>query len=454
MRAATWRSRGRGRTAECCIAMSSWIDLRDCWSCSGCVWDWVSGGSTASIRVMAMLFGGLLVVSTGVIVRALVGESAARWAVIICAVVSSAPVLEGYAANGELLSGAVSAAGLAVGVVALSRRHRFRWFFASGLLAGVALSLKQSGFDGSLALAIGLGLGVLFCAGERQTALKSMGALAAGIATIVGALMLHGALTDWSRWWAAVVGYRFHTQSAFTSADWQNLVANLPYAAVVLGASALLALIGVRRVGGRPASARGGSAPRAVLLGLSFVSAALAFLVGGGYWRHYWLLLAAPLSALAGAGLVQLAKFRRTALAAALAPCLAITAWVYAGDQAHINIRAAGDRRAATDEVVAVWFDQSTPRTRRESLRVVRECRRLCGRTSGSRLSVPLGGRCHPSPQRATPSNRVPQRPEARAALHRRIPNAVILRPLWSGRSDLAPRIKGRRRVRSVFSGM
>jgi len=71
------------------------------------VWDWASGGSTASIRVMAMLFGGLLVVSTGVIVRALVGESAARWAVIICAVVSSAPVLEGYAANGELLSGAV-----------------------------------------------------------------------------------------------------------------------------------------------------------------------------------------------------------------------------------------------------------------------------------------------------------------------------------------------------------
>jgi hypothetical protein len=160
-------------------------------------------------------------------------------------------------------------------------------------------------------------------------------------------------LTGWSRWWAAVVGYRFHTQSAFTAADWQNFVATAPYAAVVLGASALLAFVGVRRVGGRGASARG-----PVLLELWLVSAALAFLVGGGYWRHYWLLLAAPLSALAGAGLVQLPKFRRTALAAALAPCVAITAWVYAGDQAHLNIRAAGDRRAATDEVVAVWFDK------------------------------------------------------------------------------------------------
>ena len=88
------------------------------------------------------------------------------------------------------------------------------------------------------------------------------------------------------------------------------------------------------------------------------MSAALAFLVGGGYWRHYWLLLAAPLSALVGAGLAQLGKFRLTALAAALAPCLVVTAWVYAGDQAHINIRAADDRRAATDESVAVWFDK------------------------------------------------------------------------------------------------
>ena len=176
------------------------------------VWDWLSGGSTASIRVMAMLFGGLLVVSTGVIVRELVGESAARWAVIICAVVSAAPVLEGYTANGELLSGAVSAAGLAVGVVALSRQHRLWWFFGSGVLAGVALSFKQSGFDGLLALAVWLALGVLFCASDRRRYQRSVHR--AGVVTVVGALMLHGALTGWSRWWAAVAGYRLHTQRA------------------------------------------------------------------------------------------------------------------------------------------------------------------------------------------------------------------------------------------------
>ena len=84
------------------------------------VWDWLSGGNTGSIRLMAMLFGVLLVVSTGIIVRELAGDVAARFAAMICAVVSAAPVLEGYAANTELLSGAVSAAALAVIVLLIS----------------------------------------------------------------------------------------------------------------------------------------------------------------------------------------------------------------------------------------------------------------------------------------------------------------------------------------------
>ena len=141
------------------------------------------------------------------------------------------------------------------------------------------------------------------------------------------------------------------------------------------------------------------------------MSAALAFLVGGGYWRHYWLLLAAPLSTLAGAGLAQLGKFRLTALAAALAPCLVVTAWVYAGDQAHINIRAADDRRAATDESVAVWFDKH--REPGESLYA------LCGSAAVYADAHQDPG--YPylwttevirAPERAAPSDRVPQRPE------------------------------------------
>ena len=322
------------------------------------VWDWMSGGSTGSIRIMAMLFGVLLVLSTGIAVRELAGDVAARFAAIICAVVSAAPVLEGYAANTELLSGAVSAAGIAVGVLALSKRRPLVWFFASGLLAGIALSLKQTGFDGVLALLVWLTLGMLLCAAQRRTVLQAVAALVAGLMTILGALMLHGALTGWSRWWAAVIGYRLKTQSAFAGADWRNLAATAPYAAVVLGTSAFLAVLGAgtltRDWRGRAAASL---TPQSVVLVSWFVSATMAFLIGGGFWRHYWLLLAAPISALAGVGLAQLPRVRCPMLVATLLPCLAITMWVYAGDQAHINVRAAGDHHAAVDELVARWFE-------------------------------------------------------------------------------------------------
>jgi hypothetical protein len=170
--------------------------------------------------------------------------------------------------------------------------------------------------------------------------------------------MLHGALTGWSRWWAAVAGYRLKTQSAFAGADWRNLAANTPYAAVVLGTSAYLAVLGAGSVTrGLRHRVAASLTPEPVTLVAWLASATMAFLIGGGFWRHYWLLLAAPISALAGVGLALLPKPRHMMLAVTLLPCLAITAWVYAGDQAHINLRAAGDHRAVVDELVAKWFD-------------------------------------------------------------------------------------------------
>lgn len=322
------------------------------------VWDWATGGNTGSIRVMAMLFGVLLVVSTGVIVREVIGETAARYAAVICAVVSAAPVLEGYAANTELLSGAVAAAGLAVGVIAGSKLRPQLWFFGSGLLGGLALSLKQSGFDGVLTLMVWLTLGAVFCRAERKVAVKAIGALGAGLSTVVGALMIHGALTGWSRWWTAVAGYRLGRQSAFARADWRNLAKTIPFAAVVLGAVAIVAWVGVRTVsGGLRDRLRLSLSPGSVVLVVWLGASVASFLIGGGFWRHYWLLLAAPVSALAGVGIAQRAEYKRLLTATILVPCLAITAWVYAGDQARLNIRAAGDHHAAVDERVAKWFN-------------------------------------------------------------------------------------------------
>ena len=320
-------------------------------------WDWLSGGSTASIRIMAMLFGVVLVVSTALVVREVAGSNAARWAAIICGVVSATPVLEGHSANGELISGAVAAAGIVVAVHAGGRHRPLLWFFSAGLLGGLALSLKQSGFDGLTAILGWLVLRAALCRSERRRALKSGVAMLAGLGVVIAILMLHAALTGWARWWSAVAGYRLKTQRAFSGSDWANLLDTGRFAVVTLGTTAIAALVGAFIVV-RPlrSHVRARMLPASVVLVLWVLTATGAFLVGGGFWRHYWLLLAAPLSALAGVALSHAGRFKAIAVTALLVPCLAISGWVFVGSNATLSVRAAADRRSPLDEQVARWF--------------------------------------------------------------------------------------------------
>ncbi len=199
------------------------------------VWDWLSGGHTSSIRVMAMLFGALLVVSTAVLVWQLYGHVAARWAALICAVLSTNPVLEGYMANGELLSGAVATTGLAVSVIGLDRSRFGRWMFAAGFLAGLALSLKQSGFDGLVAMLLWLAIRAVTESDQRPRSLRAAIALCAGATTAIAVLLVHAASTGWQRWWWAIGGYRSSTFSLLNHPSWSTLGHTARYAAVVLG---------------------------------------------------------------------------------------------------------------------------------------------------------------------------------------------------------------------------
>ncbi len=321
------------------------------------LWDWLSGGSTASIRIMAMLFGIVLVVATALIVRELVNDVAARWAAVICGVISASPVLEAHTANGELLSGAVSAAGLAVAAIGLSRPRPLRWFFGSGVLAGLALSLKQSGFDGLLALGGWLVIGAVLVPRTRRSAVRSFGALVAGLSSVLAVLMIHGALTGWSRWWTAVAGYRLRVQSGFASAEWSNLPRTFPVALAVLGTSAVAAVAGAASViGGVRGRSTNRLSARALLLVAWVFAAAVSFFIGGGFWRHYWLLFAAPVSALAGVAMSRIRKLTPIVLVALVAPCLAISTWVFVADSQNINARATEDIRSPIDEDIGEWF--------------------------------------------------------------------------------------------------
>src|SRR6478609_2010106 len=162
------------------------------------LWDWISMDRTWSVHLMAALFGALLVVSTAVVAWKLYEQRAARATALICAVVSSAPIVEGYIANGELLSEAVAATGLAVALVGFDRRHDRRWMFLAGLLAGAAISIKQSGFDAMVAMLVWLAVTAVADRSRRDRAGRAAAWLVAGVVVVISMLLAHAAATGWA----------------------------------------------------------------------------------------------------------------------------------------------------------------------------------------------------------------------------------------------------------------
>ena len=319
------------------------------------VWDWLSGGRNGSIHVMAIVFGVVLVVSTALVVWALVGQAAARWTAITCGVLSASPVLEGFIPNGELLSGALVAAGIAVWAVGRSRSHSLRWCFASGLLAGLALSVKQSGFDGLVAIVCCLAVTGVLVPGSLRVATRSLMALMAGVLSVLAVLMIHAGLTGWSRWWFAVAGYRSQSLSVFNNPAWDRLRETSHFGVRVLGLPlAFAAVTGLVYLFTKRRSLRSVGLSPVVPLILWLMAAGAAFLIGGGYWPHYWLLLCAPVSALAGVAFASVRKFGVPVAIVALLPCLSVFGWGLHAKLPMMEQRA--NASAAANEKVAGWF--------------------------------------------------------------------------------------------------
>ncbi len=124
-------------------------------------WDDLTGGSGPAIRIMAIVFGCIAVGAVAYTAFTVAGPPAAGVAAFLVAVASSNARIEGFIANGELLAGAVGAAGVATACAYLFRGRGMSWLYASGVIAGLAVSLKQSGCDGFLAVTLCLLVGGL-----------------------------------------------------------------------------------------------------------------------------------------------------------------------------------------------------------------------------------------------------------------------------------------------------
>jgi hypothetical protein len=266
-------------------------------------------------RVLAMVAAAITAAAVAAAAWALSGRRAAVIAAVLFTLLSPAPHLEGFTANGELLATAFTTSAVAMAAWWWARGgHDRRLLLVAGVLAAIGPLMKQSGIDALVAIGV---LVVLEAVRRRQSPLGDLLAFGAGVAIPLGATLAHAVTIGFGDWWFAMAGHRSQTDSIIHGrfADRVDLFrASLGPFWRDLGVLVPLAVVGII------AAAR----TRRLALALTWLLAAAAgFAVGGLYHPHYWVQLAAPLVLLAAMGIDALAA-RSTALAGA-AVALALT---------------------------------------------------------------------------------------------------------------------------------
>ncbi len=255
-------------------------------------------------RVLAVVAGAVATVAVGATAWALAGRRAAVIGAVLFALVSPAPHLEGFTANGELLATAFTSVAVALAAWWWARGRTDRWLLvAAGVVAAVGPLVKQSAFDGLVAV------GVLVVASAFTPPHRRGSALARDFTAFLGGALVpfvlaiaDGTAIGFGDWWFAMIGHRAQTDSlingpfayrvqlfrASLGPFWRDLGVLLPLAAV-----GVVVAHRARRL----------TLPLGWLL-----AAAIGFVIGGLYHPHYWIQLAAPLTLLAALGLEGIAE--------------------------------------------------------------------------------------------------------------------------------------------------
>src|SRR5262249_47866852 len=101
-----------------------------------------------TVRILAMLAAAVATVAVGAAAWALAGRRAAVIAAVLFAVLSPAPHLEGFTANGELLAAAFTSTAVALAAWWWARGRHDAWLLAlAGAAAAAGPLMKQSAFD-------------------------------------------------------------------------------------------------------------------------------------------------------------------------------------------------------------------------------------------------------------------------------------------------------------------
>ena len=299
-----------------------------------------------AVRLGMVLAGAVVTVALGAAGWLLVNRATGITAAFLYAVVGVAPHLEGMTLNGELLAAAPATVSVALALWWWRGPRSPWWLAAAGVLAGAALTMKQSGIDG---VVVGATLLLL----TRRW--RAAAVFAAGVALPLLACAAHGLATGWPAYWDALVGYQLAalgSDSSNAGTRWTDLGRHAGDIALDLTVVAVVAVFGWRALD-RPGRWITGGWLAAGLIGVN---------LGGSYWPHYFVQPLVPLVLLAAAAVTALRRPRwRVAVAAALV--LPTLVWL-----AALVPMSAGDRSqtvpydalAARDDRIAAVIRAST----------------------------------------------------------------------------------------------
>jgi len=306
-----------------------------------------------AVRLGAVIAGVAITLLLGAIGWMLFSRAAGIAAAAIYAVVGVGPHIEGFTFNGELAA-AVPAAAAIASAVRWRLRGGVAWLLGAGVLGGVAVLMKQSGFDGLFVALLVAGAS----AAPLARRLRNIGLVVAGAAIPIAAAAAHGAAMGWGRYVQAVFGYRASEDlGGRLGARPEQFLDSLSSARIDLPLLACAAAAGtwvcIRR-------------RRELFAAPAWLVAAIAgFNLGGLYWPHYYVQLVPPLALLAG---IAVASVRSRALAAALAVAIVapvavtLAGWLskpVSGSNSKIPFA----RSYARDRQIAGYIDShSTPR--------------------------------------------------------------------------------------------
>lgn len=287
------------------------------------------GGTIVDLRLGAGVASALTLLVVWRFASAWGGARLARLATLLFAVIAASPAIEGFTANAEVFM-AVPAAGSAMLLLTASRTGwRRRHLLAIGALIALATLLKPSGI-----VMLPVAGAFLWAATEQPlgAVLRREAWVGLGFAAGLAPALVHGYLVGWDNFVYASVTYRIENQSSATNGLAHH--ARAIYALVtrtwpILAAALLPHLVRwwLRRDGlGRAwvteiTGARigivawAGLKPRiqpgqetVVLLRLWLLGCLAGIAMGGDWWYHYLIQIAAPLAIWLAAALLDLRR--------------------------------------------------------------------------------------------------------------------------------------------------